>query len=177
MLQITHIKRIVELCHPATPEEAIEIQHAIKPVKFGDRIGWAAGTVSFASYQIPEDAAYMLVLRTECYVFTEIAAAPGFGMFSPPPFAAGFWEYTDIALGTNASYQLTPTLPVHILCDTDEILIAKGDHNLSLTVTLGAAPDANARFIRTLVYGYMIGAKIADRIGANESTYFSTLSS
>jgi hypothetical protein len=172
MLQTLHLKKIVELCHPASLEEAIELQHNIKPVRFGNRVGWAAATVSFATYQIPKDAAYMLILRTESYVFTEVAAAPGFGMFAPPPIAPAFWEYTDIALGTNASYQLTPTLPLHILCDSDEMLFAKGDHNLSLTVTLGAAPDANARFIRTLVYGYMIGAAIADRIGGNESTYF-----
>jgi hypothetical protein len=172
MLQLQHLKRIVDLCHPGSLDEAIDLQHNIKPVKFGNRVGWEEATVSFANYQIPEDSAYMIVLRTECYVFTEVAAAPAFGMFAPPPIAPAFWEYRDVALGTNVSYQLTPTLPLHILCDTDEMLFAKGDHNLSLTVTLGAAPDANARFIRTLVYGYLIGAKIADRIGGNESTYF-----
>ena len=172
MLQLIHIKRIVELCNPESREDAIELQHDIKPVKFGNRLAWAAATVSFANYQIPEDSAYMIILRTECYVFTEVAAAPAFGMFSPPPIAPAFWEYRDVALGTNVSYQLTPTLPLHVLCDTDEMLFARGDHNLSLTVTLGAAPDANARFVRTLVYGYLIGANIADRIGGNESTYF-----
>lgn len=171
MLILQHKKRIVDACYPKSNDEAIELWHDIKPVKFGSTVGWAAGNVSLAEYQIPEDSAYLIVLRVECYTFTQVVTAPGFGQFSPPPFAIAFWQYTDVSLGST-QYRLTPAVPIHVLCDTDEMLFAKGDHRLSLTTDPGAAPDANARFIRTLVYGYLVGALIADKIGGGEATYF-----
>jgi hypothetical protein len=198
MLQLEHMKRIVDACYPSWSEEAQELWrqqkrepsememraawleesrqlwHDIKPVKFGNSVLWAAGTLSFATYQTPEDAAYMLILRTECYTTTFIAAAPGFGQFSPPPNDTQVrWEYTDLASG-NDQYAITPTVPVHILCDSDEMLFAKGDHLVELIATVSAPPDGNNRFIRTLVYGYLVGSKIAGRIGGGESLYFGT---
>lgn len=114
----------------------------------------------------------MLVLRVECYVSTFIAAAPGFGQFSPPPGpgATAFWQYTDISTATN-SYRVTNRVPIFILCDTDEFLFGKGDHRMSLIGELDAPPDANTRIIRTLVYGYLVGALIAGKLGSGESTY------
>jgi len=170
MLINQHMKRIVDACYPKTNDEAIELWHDIKPVKFGTTIGWTAATVSLAEYQIPENSAYLLVLRVECYSYTQVAAAPGFGIFSPPPLGVAFWQYADVTLA-NVSYNLTPVTPIHVLCDSDEFLLAKGDHFLSLTATLSAPPDANERFIRTLVYGYLIGALVADKIGSGEPTY------
>lgn len=170
------MKKIVESCYPSSKDEAVKLWHDIKPVKFGNRIGWVAGDFSLADYVVPEDAAYMLILRVECYVFTEIAAAPAFGQFSPPPFGSARWLYSDVTLGTVA-YNLTPVIPIHLLLDVDEFLFAKGDHSLSLLASLSAPPDANARFIRTLVYAYLVGASIADKLGGGESTYFSALTS
>src|SRR6266508_3526917 len=170
MLQLEHKRRIVDACYPSSQQEALELWNDIKPVKFGSAITWVAGTVTLAEYVIPEDAAYMLVLRVECYVSTFIAAAPGFGQFSPPPGpgATAFWQYTDISTATN-SYRVTNRVPIFILCDTDEFLIGKGDHRLSLIAQLDAAPDANTRIIRTLVYGYLVGALIAGKLGSGHS--------
>lgn len=171
MLQLAHIKRIVELCNPASPEEAIELQHDIKPVKFGQSQQWiTSGSLPLATYQVPEDAAYMLILRTECYVTTFDNAAQGFQNFSPPPSGEASWQYTDLGAGVD-DYRITPELPMHILCDSDEMLFAKGDHLVELIIGT-TAPDAVVRFIRTLVYGYLVGAKIAGRLGGNESVYF-----
>lgn len=196
MLQLEHKKRIVDACYPSWSEEqealwlkhghqptemelrkawndeAIKLWNDIKPVKFGSAIAWTTGTVTLAEYVIPEDAAYMLVLRVECYTTTFVAAAPGFGQFSPPPggSSVAFWQYTDISTATN-SYRITNVVPIFILCDVDEFVIGKGDHRMSLIATLDAPPDGNSRIVRTLVYGYLIGALVAGRIGSGESTY------
>lgn len=171
MLQLQHIKKIVDACYPETLEEARQLWHDVKPVKFGNSVLWEdSTTLSLATYQIPEDAAYLLILRTECYVTTFDEAAAGFGLFSPPPSGSASWQYTDLAVG-NIQYRITPSLPMHILCDAEEMLFAKGDHLLELIINT-TAPDATERFIRTLVYGYLVGSKIAGRLGSDESTYF-----
>ncbi len=194
MLQLQHMKRIVDACYPlwseeakalweerghepsekemreAWNEEAQALWHDIKPVKFGQSQTWTTGSIPLATYQIPEDAAYMLILRTECYTTTFDETAAGFGLFSPPPSGSVSWQYTDLGAGPNG-YRITPSLPVHILCDSEEMLFAKGDHLLELILAT-TVPDAVVRFIRTLVYGYLVGAKVAGRIGGGESVYF-----
>jgi hypothetical protein len=170
MLQLEHLNRIVDACYPESKEEAIELWHDIRPVKFGNRITWVEGLVQLADYQIPEDAAYMLILRVECYVTTFVAAAPGFGMFSPPPPNNAYWQYTDVST-TDPTYRLTNVVPLHILADVDEFLFATGGHEVSLLTTLLAPPDGNSRIINTLVYAYMVGALVAGRLGSDESTY------
>jgi hypothetical protein len=172
MLQLEHKRGLVEACYPESLKEARELWHDIKPVKFGETVNWAAGVTTFAQYQIPEDAAYMIILRVEMFATTYVAAAPGFGSFSPPPDIDAFWQYTDVSTATNA-YRLTNAVILHLLADTDEFLIAKGDHSVALIGTIVSAPDANARVIQTTVYAYLIGALVAGRIGDSESTYFS----
>src|SRR5215510_1055810 len=106
MLQLEHKKRIVDACYPASLEEAAELWHDIKPVKFGQAVAWTSpAAIVLAEYQIPEDSAYMLILRVECYVTTFVAAAPGFGQFSPPPTGNAFWQYTDVS--TVNAYRVT----------------------------------------------------------------------
>jgi hypothetical protein len=197
MLQLQHMKRIVDACYPSWSEEAMaswkkrgkepserelkeawnkeaqELWHDIKAVKFGNSTLWDDSTfLSLATYQIPEDAAYMLILRTECYITTFDPTAVGFAQFAPPPRGTAAWQYTDLSVGSN-QYRITPQVPMHILCDTDEMLFAKGDHLLELIISTVSADEATVdRFIRTTVYGYLCGAKIAGRIGSGESTYY-----
>jgi hypothetical protein len=171
MLQLEHKKRIVDACYPESLQEAIKLWNDIKPVKFGNSITWAEGTDELANYQIPEEASYMLILRVECYTTTVVAAAPGFGMFSPPPLGTvAYWQYTDISL-TDPTYRLTSQLPIHLLADVDEFLIAKGGHEVSLVATLPAPPDGNPRSIETTVYAYLLSGDIADKLGSSESAY------
>jgi hypothetical protein len=173
MLQLDHKDKIVKACYPANYEEAMELWHDIKPVKFGNVTQWLeiAGNNELASYQIPQDASYLLILRVECYVTTFDPAAPAFGQFSPPPNSAStFWAFTDASAATPEI--LTPSVPIHLLCDVDEFLLLKGDHRATLLTNLPAPPDGNARFIRTTVYGYLCGALVAGKIGDSESTYF-----
>jgi hypothetical protein len=124
-----------------------------------------------ANYAVPEDAAYMIILRTECYTTTFDVTAAGFGQYSPPPSALAQWIYTDIATPLG-DYPFSPNLPIHLICDVDEILFAKGGQLAALAAALEAPPDAAVRHIRTCVYAYMIGAYIADKIGSNDSTFF-----
>lgn len=173
MLQLEHMKRIVDACYPASQEDALRYWHDITPVKFGNSILWAEDTDAiFAQYQIPESSPYMLILRVECYTTTFDAAAPGFGQFLAPPPITAAWRYLDFS--TTTAYRLTPVVPVHVLCDSDEFLFAESDHLVGLAANVPAPPDGNPRYIRTLVYAYLVGPLIADRLGSNESVYSGT---
>jgi hypothetical protein len=177
MLILEHRKRLVDACYPSSPEEATELWHDIRTVKFGQTIELvdpAPPSYELASYQIPEDGSYLVVLRTECYTFTFDPAAPGFGTFGPPPPGIAYWEYTDLSVSFLTEYRLTPRLQAQILLDSEEMLFAEGGNRLGLTAEFPANPDANERFVRTLVYAYLIGPKVADKIGAGEAIYFGT---
>lgn len=166
MLITKHIKQLVDACHPKTPEEAEDLQHEIKPVKFGDRHIWinSASAQVLATYQIPEDAGYLIILRTECYVYTPTSTVAGFRNFSPPP--EGQLQWIINAGGGNE--ELTALVPAHILADVDELLIIKAGNSITLQGVLGAPPTADTWLVRTLVYAYHVGPTVADQIGAAE---------
>lgn len=169
MLITQHIRQIVDACHPKTIEEAERLWHDIKPVKFGDRLTWInlATPQILAFYQIPEDAAYLVIMRVECYSFTNTLAAAGFREFEPPPGGTAFWR-----INTGAGPQdITGRVPIHLLTDVDELTIVRGGLTITLDAILDAPPDAN-RFIRTLVYAYHVSALIADQIGSGETLTF-----
>lgn len=176
---LDHRQKIVDSCHPESREEATRLWHDIKGVKFGNIREFEAvapAQYEFAAYQIPEDASYMLIMRVECYTVSFVAAAPDFGLFGPPPSGFAFWEYTDVSLTFGTEYRITPRIPIHLLCDTEELLLAKGGNRVSLSADgVPNNPDANARFIRTLVYAYLISPLIADKLGVAEETYFGSV--
>lgn len=164
MIITAHMRQIVQACFPESQQEAIELWHNIRPVKFGQRTTWAAGAFTLATYQIPEDAAYLLILKVECYTFTSVAAAPGFRNFEPPPDGSAQW-ISNAAAGPTS---VTGFVPIHLLAEASEFLMIKAGLSITLTGTLNAPPDANLRNIRTLVYAYHISAIIADRLGSGE---------
>jgi hypothetical protein len=114
----------------------------------------------------------MLILRVECYTTTLTPGAAGFGVFSPPPPTTAKWLYTNIVSFTGNAYPVTPVEPGHILLDVDEFLFAKGGETIALVANPSPNPDTAVRTVRTLVYGYLLGALVANRLGTNESTYF-----
>ncbi len=164
------MKQIVQACFPVDNDEAIRLWHDIKPIKFGDRLTWLASAPDrvLALYQVPENATSLLILKVECYTFTNDVVAPGFRNFEPAPNGTARWL---INVGAGAD-PLTALVPIHLLTEASEFLIVKGGAIVSLEATLGAPPDANTRFIRTIVYGYHISAQIADRIGSGEVIVF-----
>jgi|SRR5215475_4328240 len=167
MLINKHMKELVDACYPATLDEAITLWHQIKPVRFGNRLTWIDLPTEqvLASYQIPEASPYLVILRVECYVFTDVAGAPGFRNFEPPPGGSLRWV-------ANSTDSITPLVPAHLLVDIDELLIARGAETITLQGILSAPPDANPRFIRTTVYSYHISSQIADKIGSGEVLAF-----
>jgi|SRR5215813_2980517 len=172
MLITGHLRQIVNACHPQTREEAVQLWHSITPVRFGDRHQWANSPGSFqqlAAYAVPDDAAFLLVLKTECYTFTDTATAPGFRAFEPSPTGVAQWTTSqDQSLTT--STPITESVPIHLITEANgEFLMVKGGLTLFLAATLSAPPDANVRFIRTTVYGYLINAIISDRLGTGET--------
>jgi hypothetical protein len=171
MLQLRHKQLIVNACYPETLKEANELWHDIKPVKFGDSQPFGTN-LKLATYQIPNFASYMLILRTELYMTSMASQYLHFGQFIPPPEGQARWVYTDIDPVT-PQYRISPDLPLHLYGDTDEFLFAKGDHRVSLVALIQPINPGDAIFlvIRTVVYAYLLGALVADRIGASETTY------
>jgi len=169
MLVLEHLKQLIEACNPANRAEWERLWADIKPVKFGNTIDWTtAQEYVLASYQVPDEAAYNVVLRVECYTVATAIAATDYGMFEPPPPGTAFWRY--VPFGTGATYNLTDTnAPVQRLLDADELLLFKGGYNANLIGNFAANPSADTREVRTLVYGYNVGALIADKIGRAEA--------
>lgn len=165
MLINKHMRQIVDACHPENIEEAKRLWHDIKPVKFGNRALWSFGAISLANYQIPEDAGYLLILKTKCYVFTPIDTDPSFRQKEPPPEGTAQW----IVNATSAPEAIAPLVPIHLLAEVSEMLFVKAGNLITLRGILPVPPNANNRYIRTVVYAYHISALIADQIGSGEA--------
>lgn len=172
MLQLEEKHRIVQACRPKDEEEALKMWHEIKPVKFGDIITWAAGEAELASYQVPQDAGYLLITRVEAYAFTTNSAIAGYGLHMPIPTGSAQWISSEVSGITPGEIKWTPFIPAFLLVDSEEFLFIAGDNRAVLRMTLPVAPTIDL-FIRTLVYGYLLGAITAGKIGDSESTYYS----
>src|SRR5207245_2249350 len=119
------------------------------PVKFGQRAIWPAvgGATTLATYQIPEDAAYLVILKTECYAFTNVSTEPGFRNFEPPPTGNAQW-----VINTTAGFlAITGLLPIHLLVEASEFLLIKAGLLINLQGTLDTSPHGNNGLIRTTV--------------------------
>jgi hypothetical protein len=171
MIVTAHMRQLVQACFPETQKEAIELWHNIRPIRFGDRHQWdapaGAAFATLASYQIPEDAAYLAILKTECFVYVNGSTAPGFRNFSPPPTGSGAQWFYNAAAGQRTP--LSSFAAMHVITNSSDLLIAKGGNLIALTATLDSPPTADVWFICTTVYAYHISAVIADRIGTGEA--------
>jgi hypothetical protein len=172
-MSILHdLNGLVRACYPKDQAEALELWHAIKPVRFYNDTDW---TVSqeylLAQYSIPDDAAYLVVTRVETWILTNIAAAPGYGLRIPPPpeltFNTRWTASQDATLITNDFNATGSELPTALL-NVDEFLFFKSGNVIQLIAEFPANPDANAKTIQTVVYAYLIGTKVADKIGPGE---------
>lgn len=170
MLIAAHIEQIVKLCNPQSPEEFRELASQIKPVKFGNAVNWsAANTYTLAQYQVPQETT-MLILRTESYTVNLTSGASDYGIFEPPPPGEAYWVYyPPDGSGLNPVDVTSRILPTHLALDADEFLLFQGNYNAALLGEFDAASDGATRAVRTLVYGYLIGPQITDRIGANRA--------
>lgn len=165
MLILEHLKQMVDACYPENDAERRLLWADIKPIKFGNTVSWlAAGEYGLANYQVPDEASYLIVLRVECYTVNFTSGSADYGIYEPPPPGAALWRY--VPYGAGATYNVTrPSAPIQRLCDADEMLFFKGGYNVFLIGDLLDSPDGDTRSVRTLVYGYNIGASIASRIG------------
>lgn len=166
------INSLVRACYPKDEDEARDLWHDIKPVRFYLDQAWTvAQEYLLARYTIPDDAAYLVVTRVECWIATNVATAAGYGMRNPPPptqtFNTRWTAAPDPALVTddfNVTGSETPTA----LLNVDEFLFFKAGNVASLIAEFPANPTADARLIQTVVYGYLLGTKVADKIGPGE---------
>lgn len=168
MLILEHIKQLVEACQPVDNDERLRLWADIKPIKFGNTVLWTEETeYSLAKYQVPHDAAFLIVLRTECYMTNPTPGAADYGLYEPPPSGTAFWRY--LAFNNVTTYNVTDeNEPVQRLLDCDEFLFFKGGYFAELIGDLDAPPDSDDREVRTLVYGYNCGAMVAAKIGRAE---------
>jgi hypothetical protein len=166
------LNEIVRACYPKDQDEALDLWHAIKPVRFYNDVNWTVATeYVLARYSIPDDAAYLVVTRVETWIITNVAAAPGYGLRIPPPPGAVFntrWlaspDGTVLTPDVNVTGEELPTG----LLNVDEFLFFKAGNVISLIADLPANPDANAKTIQTVVYSYLCGTKVADKLGSGE---------
>lgn len=180
MLILEHMKQLVDACHPASREEALKLWHDIKPVRRAEAHTWTvAGEYSIFSFGVPDDSAYLVIMRVEGYIHTNVPTAAGFGLKTPLPATA------SVTTG-NARWVASPVFPAppneanitgfdqnHVFIDVDEFLFIKAGTRIQLIADLPANPTADARFIRTIVYAYLLGPAIADKIGAGEAQILS----
>lgn len=172
--QLEDLNRLVAACYPKSQDEALELWHDIKPQKFGSFVPWTiAQLYQLAFFSIPDDAAYLVVTRVDCYVTTNVATAAGFGLKAPiplgsPDFAIRWVASPDLPPITN-DLNVTGVEFTFVLADVDEFLFFKGGNEIALFANLAANPTADVRHIRTLVYSYILGPKVADKIGSGET--------
>lgn len=168
------MQQLVAACYPKTQEEALKLWHEIKPIKFGNTTAWTVANIYIvASYAIPDDEAYFAVMRTEAYITTNVVAAAGFGLKVPLPAAVAAsdgrarWAAQTAAPADNPD-NITGIDRLHLTCDAEEFLLFKGGVTAILLAGLAANPTADARFIVSTVYGYLLGPTIGNIIGAGE---------
>jgi hypothetical protein len=172
-MSILHdLNGLVRACYPKDPEEARDLWHDIKPVRFYQDVDWTiAQEYLLARYTIPDDAAYLVVTRVETWIVTNVAAAPGYGLRIPPPPTTTFntrWVAGQDASLITDDFNVTGSeLPIGLL-NVDEFLFFKAGNVIQLISEFPANPDANAKSIQTVVYAYLIGTKVADKIGPGE---------
>ena len=167
------LNELVRACYPKDQQEALDLWHDIKPQRFGSFLNWAAAQeYVLAGYTIPDDAAYLVVTRVDCYVTTNVATAAGFGLYAPvPPGAPDFtmrWVSAPSVPPSTADLNATGQEYTHILADVDEFLFFKGGNEISLRADFAANPTADVRQVRTLVYAYLLGPRVGDKLGSGE---------
>lgn len=167
------LNQLVTACYPKSQDEALHLWHDIKPIRFGSMLAWTVAIeYELATYNIPDDAAYLVVYYVDFYITTPVVTAAGYGLKAPPP-----------SPDTIARWVAAPTLPaapgndlnatgveeLHKLVDTDEFLFFKGGQRISLRANMPANPTADTRWFTTTVYAYLLGPDVADKLGSGES--------
>lgn len=169
------LNELVRACYPQSQEEALELWHDIRPKRFSGRATWTiAQEYSLAGFAIPDDAAYLVVTRVDCYVTTIVATAAGFGLKAPPPTTGTFntrWTAEPNIGGAfppAAQFNVTGETRPFSMVDVDELLFFRSGEFIQLVADLPANPTADARFLHTVVYSYLLGPKVADKLGSGE---------
>lgn len=167
------LNELVRACYPESQQEALELWHEIKPVRFGSMLAWTVAIeYTLASYNIPDDAAYLVVYYVDFYITTPTVTAAGYGLKAPPPSPNAITRWVaapTLPAAPGNDLNATGVEELHKLVDTDEFLFFKGGNRISLLANMPANPTADTRWFSTLVYGYLLGPKVADKLGSGES--------
>lgn len=174
MLVQQHIKQLIDMALPyrlagneptAFDKEYARLLSQIQPVKFGNTVQWtAAGIYDLAVYQVPRNADYLIVMRVECYTVNLTSGATDYGVFQPVPPGKAYWEITPSGTGTTRIVS-DETMQSHVMCDVDEQRFFSAGELATLKGDFLVSPDGQTRNVRSLVYSYLIGNEIIERIG------------
>ena len=169
------LNELVRACYPKDQAEALELWHAIKPVRFGSELAWTIATdYQLAFYAIPDDGGYLVVTRVDSYVATPIVTAAGYGLMAPIAALTGAavarWAAApNLPFPPPNQFNVTGVEELHKLTDTDEFLFFKGGNQIALQANLPVNPTADTRLFVTTVYAYLLGPSVADKLGSGES--------
>lgn len=167
------LNELVRACYPKDQDEALALWHAIKPIRFGSMLAWTAAIeYTLAFYAAPDDAAYVVVYYVDFYITTPTVTAAGYGLKAPPPSPntiARWVAAPTLPAAITDAFNVTGVEELHKLVDTDEFLFFKGGQQIALLADMPANPTADTRWFSTLVYAYLIGPSVADKLGSGES--------
>lgn len=174
------LNQLVAASYPRSQDEALELWHDIKPVRFGGELSWTVAIEYFlVDYVIPDDAGYLVVTRVDAYITTPTVTAAGYGLkvpiTSPSPNTVIRWVAAPtLPAVVGDEFNVTGLEELNRLADVDEFLFFKGGQEIALIADLPANPTADARFLVTTVYAYLLGPKVADKLGSGESLIHAT---
>lgn len=164
MLVLQHVEQLAGMASKALGKEVP--YSTIKPVTFGFRTNWGvAGLSTLASLQVPRNRR-LIVLRTETYTVNYTVGSTDYNSYGVPPLGRAYWIRANDTSQV-ARQVLTPkNAPSHLMLDVDCLLSFPGNSFANLIGDLDTPPDGLARKVNVNVYGYLVGAEIADAITA-----------
>ena len=158
MLILSHLKLIQELT-------GVPLKR-IKAVKFGFDINWSVSTpYTLGGFAIPNNQS-LIVLRVECSTINYSPGAPDFGVMQSHPSGKAYWiAGTGLSSGKPVTNK---DAPAHLVLDSDELLAFNENQTVTLIGHFNASPDAYARSVRTVVYGYLVPSDVIDVLALPE---------
>ncbi|MDE2019799.1 MAG: hypothetical protein KGJ13_05655 [Patescibacteria group bacterium] len=180
MLQIRAIREFLHLTNEAIDEAqkrglvSLDAQHVIlseiNPVKFGYDIHYSSAVqYNLASQEVPYNVA-LAVLRVQTYLVDVDNTTTDYQFYRVQPKGLAWWETANSVGGTALQQWTNPNAPAFLATDCDELLLFPPGLFANLYLTpAAAAPAAGTWQIQTVVYGFMVPARVYDLFSTPQS--------
>lgn len=155
MLQLRHIRNLAEMSGSKYSE--------IVPLQFGNDGDFDGNTFVAASAFVPSNSS-LVVLRVQCYMVNTDSTANDFQFYRAFPPADADWEINDLSTISGGA------LWANAFLDTDVFLIFPSGKFANLIFTPQIAPPgAGTYVIRTIVFGYLVPARVTDALAQTQA--------